>query len=248
MGCFKPSLRAQSTIGRGNLSISARERFRLPQRLRRLAMTHGVSFTLLFIWAFTAPLTIAAAEPLKIVALGDSLTEGYHLPKSQSYPAQLQAMLREAGVAVVIENHGISGDTTAGGRARLPKVLAAEPDMVIVALGANDFLRGIPPAAARANLQAIVKELTDQHIPTLLIGIQVPSNLGPAYKQQFDAIFTDLAARYPVTLHYDFLKNVAGKASLNLSDGMHPNEAGYKIVAQNLLPVVQQMLQKIAAR
>jgi acyl-CoA thioesterase-1 len=186
----------------------------------------------------------AEVEEIHIVALGDSLTEGYQLPKEQAYPAQLEKLLHEAGYPHLrVSNQGISGDTTAGGRARINRVLAAEPDIVIVALGANDFLRGVNPASSRENLNLILHQLTQQNIDVILVGMKAPANIGPAFQKRFNAIFTSLAEAHPVTLTYDFLTHVAGKPALNLADGIHPNAQGYRIVAQNLLPVVMQLLE-----
>lgn len=179
---------------------------------------------------------------INIVALGDSLTEGYQLTKSQAYPALLEEMLQDKGLSVIVHNQGVSGDTTAGGRARLDFAIAQEPDLVIVELGPNDFLRGLPPMSTRQNLEYIVDTLTARDIDVLLVAFNAAANIGPAYAQAFNSIFPDLAEQYPVTLTYDFLKGVAGQPELNLADGIHPNQQGHQIIAENLLPVLLEML------
>ncbi len=195
------------------------------------------------IWIASSGYAIASPEKVTILALGDSLTEGYQLNKKDAYPAQLERLLKEKGYAGIhILNHGISGDTTAGGRARIQRAIDAAPDIIIVALGPNDFLRGLPPSSTRDNLEYIVKTLTEADIDVILVGFNAAPNIGPVFQEQFDAIFPDLEAAYPITVTYTFLTGVAGDSNLNLDDGIHPNADGYNIVAQNLLPTVKTVI------
>ncbi len=184
----------------------------------------------------------AKSDSYRIVALGNSLTEGYQLSREEAYPAQLESLLKEGGYDVVVINHGISGDTTAGGRSRIDHSLEEKPDLVILELGPNDFLRGIAPSATRNNLEFMLKKLRSAAVDVLLVGFKAAPNIGPAYKEQFDKIFPELAEAYDAVLYMHFLDGVAGDAELNLSDGIHPNKAGYAIVARNLLPYVERFL------
>jgi acyl-CoA thioesterase I len=185
-----------------------------------------------------------AAEKL-ILAFGDSLTAGYDLPASDSYPAQLQAMLRAQGLAVRVHNAGVSGDTSSGGRARLGWVVTAlktPPHLVILCLGANDSLRGLDPKLTRRNMDAMLAELKKQKINVLLVGMLAPPNMGKDYAKSYNMIFPELAKKYS-TAYYPFLMNgVVTKPALLLADGMHPNKQGAAIVAKNLLPLTLQSL------
>lgn len=179
-----------------------------------------------------------AADTVRIVALGDSLTAGYGLDAEDSFPAVLEAELRARGHDVEVVNAGVSGDTTRGGLERLDWAVPDDTDAVIVELGANDALRGIEPGATRDNLDAILGRLVDRDIPVLLAGMQAPPNLGDDYAAAFNAIFPDLAERHGVLLYPFFLEGVAAERQLNQSDGMHPSEAGVReIVARMIEPV-----------
>jgi acyl-CoA thioesterase-1 len=184
----------------------------------------------------------ARAGPVTIVALGDSLTAGYGLPEADAFPVRLERTLKERGHDVVIVNAGVSGDTTAGGLARLDWVLADRPAIVILALGANDGLRGIDPRTTRANLDAILDRLGKERVRTLLLGMYAPPNLGRTYGDAFNAIFPDLAARHGAALMPFMLQDVATIASLNQADGIHPNRAGVDIMVRNVLPHVEALL------
>lgn len=204
------------------------------------------AFLLLLIWAALAGSAIASPKKITIVALGDSLTEGYQLNKTDAYPAQLEALLKaKVYEGVKILNHGISGDTTAGGRARTQRVISAQPDIVIMALGPNDFLRGLPPASTHNNLEYIVKKLTEANIRVIVVGFNAAPNMGPEFQRQFDAIFPALKNAYPITLTYRFLDGVAGNLKLNLDDGIHPNASGYSVIAHNLLPIIEKEMQQL---
>ncbi len=212
--------------------------------------TAGRLFNLLFhvLWALAAAvwLSLAAARadqaPL-VVMLGDSLTAGYGLAAKDALPRRLEAALLGRGVAVRIRNAGVSGDTTAGGRARLDWVLADRPGYVIVALGANDALRGIDPATTRANLDWILAELKRRGIAVLLAGMLAPPNLGREYRRRFDRLYPGLAARHGVLLYPFLLDGVAAEPTLNQADGIHPNPAGVAVISERLAPYVIRLLE-----
>lgn len=187
------------------------------------------------------------AEPVSIVALGDSLTAGYGLPEGEGFVPQLQAWLTAQGEDVQIVNAGVSGDTTAGGLSRLDWSLTPETDALIVTLGGNDLLRGLDPAATRANLDAILTKAGERNLPALLIGLPGPANFGPEWKSEFDAIYPDLAAKHGVLLVLDFLAGLGGSDPATLqpllqSDGIHPNATGVAKIVAAIGPEVQKLL------
>lgn len=206
--------------------------------LRRVVNVLAVSAAL--IWASAAP----AAERT-IIALGDSLTAGYGLAQQDSFPAQLERYLAAAGHSARVVNAGVSGDTTAGGRARLAWTLAEPADLVIVELGANDGLRGIDPAETRRNLDAILTELGRRDIKVLLAGMLAPPNLGGDYGADFNGLFPELAEKHGVMLYPFFLKGVAAKPDFNQADGIHPNAAGVEIIVNGIGPYVIELLTAI---
>ena len=189
----------------------------------------------------------AWAEDFRLLALGDSLTAGYGLAQEDAFPAQLQQALAERGYAVEVLNGGVSGDTTAGGLARLDWALADAPDAVLLELGSNDGLRGIDPASTRDNLSAILDRLTVEGVPTLIAGMYAPPNLGPEYGQAFNAIYPDLAERYDAPLYDFFLEGVAAVPELNQLDGIHPNAEGVKVIVEGIVPHVIQLLEGVSA-
>lgn len=203
---------------------------------------------LLLIPLLLAAPALAQAKPEKLIlALGDSLTAGYQLKPGESFPAQLEAALRAQGVAAKVHNAGVSGDTTAQGKARLPWVLNSlkqKPDLAIVALGANDMLRGQPPAQARANLDAILTELNKRGIPVVLAGMLAAPNMGPAYGKEFNALYPALAKKHGATLYPFFTQGVTANPKLLLADGMHPNKQGVALMVKNIAPTVQKALPK----
>lgn len=206
----------------------------------RRIVNAGRWFALALVLALAAA-PAAAQERIRILAFGDSLTAGYGLAQEDSFPAQLQTALRARGIDAEVINAGVSGDTTAGGLARLDWTLASPADFAIVELGANDALRGLDPAAAEANLDAILGRLRQAGIGVLLAGMLAPRNLGPEYGAQFDPIFPRLADRHGVAFYPFFLDGVAGKAELNLPDGMHPNAAGVAQIVRRILPHVVKL-------
>jgi acyl-CoA thioesterase-1 len=186
----------------------------------------------------------AGAAPLKILALGDSLTAGYGLPAGQGFVPQLQAALKARGIDAEVLDGGVSGDTTAGGLARLDWLLAANPQVVIVELGGNDALRGLDPGQAKANLGVILQKLTRQHRAVLLTGMLAPPNLGADYGTAFNAIYPDLARQYGVALYPFFLDGVAANPALTQADGMHPTAQGVAIIVKRLLPALLPVIAK----
>jgi acyl-CoA thioesterase-1 len=184
----------------------------------------------------------AAAAPIRILALGDSITAGYGLPQDQALPVRLEARIKADGFAVEIVNAGVSGDTTAGGAARLDWVLADHPQFALVELGANDALRGLNPIEVYANLDRILARLKEAHVKTLLLGMRAPGNWGKAYQRAFDAIYPRLAQKYDVPLYPFVLDGVALDPALNQGDGLHPNEKGVAFIVQKLAPMVEEML------
>ena len=189
----------------------------------------------------------AAADPVSIVALGDSLTAGYGLGPGESFPEQLETALRERGYDVAVANAGVSGDTASDGLARLEWSVPADADIVIVELGANDALRGIDPAVTRASLSKIVATLRERGQAVLLAGMLAPRNLGEGYADKFDVIYPELAAEHGVPLMPFFLEGVAADRNLNQSDGMHPTKAGVAKIVENVLPAVQELVAAAAA-
>ena len=177
-----------------------------------------------------------------ILALGDSLTAGYGLAAAEAFPAQLEQALRTRGHRVRVINAGISGDTTAGGRARTGWLLAERPDMVLLELGGNDGLRGIDPAETRANLNAMIEQIQKSGAALLLAGMRAPPNLGADYVNQFNRIYPELAEKHNVLLYPFFLDGVAGDPALNQSDGIHPVARGVEIIVSRILPYVEAVL------
>lgn len=179
---------------------------------------------------------------VRILALGDSLTAGFGLRPEEGFTAQLQAALQARDLKAVVLNAGVSGDTTAGGLARLEWALGDQPDMVILALGANDSLRGLNPDVTKANLEQILQRLQAKRLPVLLAGIYAPPNLGKAYTAQFNAIYPQLAERYRVLFYPFFLDGVAAKPELNQADGIHPNAEGVAIIVERITPYVLRLI------
>ena len=189
----------------------------------------------------------AATGALRLVALGDSLTAGLGLPLEASFPVLLQHALADKGVAAQIANAGVSGDTAEDGLARLDWSVPQGTQGVILELGANDGLRGMPPAGSQKARDAIITKQLDRRIAVLLCGMDAPRNLGTDYVAGFDGIYPRLAAKYGLDLYPFFLDGVAGDGSLTQPDGLHPNAAGVRAIVAKMLPVVQQFTAKLAA-
>ena len=192
-----------------------------------------------------APMGVPMRVPVQLLVLGDSLSAGYGLPQADGFEAQLGVALRARGLTVRIVDAAVSGDTSAGGLARLDWTLgglAPGPVAALVELGANDGLRGLPPAALRRNLTAILDRLAARHIPVLLAGMYAPPNLGPGYERRFRAVYAALGRRPGVVEEPFFLAGVARVPALTQADGLHPNAAGVKRVVATILPYVQRVL------
>jgi acyl-CoA thioesterase-1 len=192
-----------------------------------------------------------AADPITIVALGDSLTQGYGLPVDQGFVPQLQRWLNDQGADTTVLNAGVSGDTTAGGLARTDWALTPETDALIVALGGNDLLRGIPPAESRSNLEAILQKAKARNLPVLLVGLIAPGNYGPDYKAGFDAIYPELSAKYGTLYVENFLGPIAAQPdretamnTLMQPDRLHPNAEGVALLVEGLGPKALELIKK----
>jgi acyl-CoA thioesterase I len=185
---------------------------------------------------------LAADRPVNIVAFGDSLTAGLGLPANEAFPAQLQRALAAKGIAAVIANAGVSGDTTAGGLSRLDWSVPDGTDAVILELGANDALRGFDPAVTRKALEAMLHRFKERKIPVLLCGMLAPPNLGAEYGRAFNAIFPDLAAGTGAILYPFFLTGVAADPKLNQRDGLHPTAAGVAVIVARIMPQVEELV------
>ena len=183
-------------------------------------------------------------SPQRVVVLGDSLAAGYGLPAAASFPAQLERALVNQGHNVEVIGAGVSGDTTAGGLARLDWLLADDPDLMIVELGGNDALRGLDPAETERNLDQILGRLRAAGVKVLLAGMQAPRNMGEDYYQRFDRVYSALAAKYGVAFYPFFLEGVAARPELNLPDGIHPNAQGITVIIEKILPYVEPLLEK----
>lgn len=207
--------------------------------------------------ALAALLLLAAtpgwAEPLRLVALGDSLTQGYGLPPEDGFTAQLERWLAAQGREVEVVNAGVSGDTTAGGRSRVGWALADGADAMLVTLGGNDLLRGIDPSVSRDNLDAILTEAAAQEVPVLLVAMEAPGNYGPDYRAAFDAIYPELAEAHGVALAESFLaplvEGTADGAAMRdflQEDGLHPNAEGVARIVEGLGPRVLELIDTAA--
>lgn len=186
----------------------------------------------------------AAAETLRLIALGDSLTHGYGLPQDQGFVPQLQRWLTEHGADVEVVNMGVSGDTTAGGKARLDWALSSGADAVILALGGNDLLRGIDPTVSRANLDAMLTELDKRGIPVLLAGLKAPLNFGNNWQAAFEGMYEELAEEHDAILYPSFLDGVFLDPELMQPDYLHPNEKGVARIVEAIGPSVLELLAK----
>ena len=192
---------------------------------------------------------LAHAAPLKLVAIGDSLTHGFGLPPEDGFVPQLERWLQGQGKDVSVINMGVSGDTTEGGRARLDWALGGGADAVIVALGGNDLLRGIDPDRSRANLDAMLGALAGKGIPTLLAGMSAPLNYGPEFKDAFDAMYPEVAREHDAILYPSFMEGLVSKtgttSDLMQSDGIHPNAKGVGLMVDSIGPKVLELLAQV---
>ncbi|MGO4620059.1 arylesterase [Ensifer sp. 2YAB10] len=184
----------------------------------------------------------ARAETISLVGFGDSLMAGYQLPPEDAFPARLEKALKEKGLDVTITNAGVSGDTSSGGLARIDWSVPDGTKGVILELGANDALRGIPPEETRKNIEAMITRLKDRGIAVLLAGMMAPPNMGADYAARFNPIYPELAQKYGLELYPFFLDGVVTETKLKLEDGMHPNGDGVGVMVEKAVPVVERFL------
>ena len=190
----------------------------------------------------------AAAQTVTLLAFGDSLTAGYGLQPSDAFPVKLEAALKARGHDVKVINAGVAGDTALDGASRVEWALSEEVDAVIVAFGANDALRGLPVPQAEQALDQLLGKLGERKLPVLLAGMRAPPNLGPEYQAAFDGMYARLAEKHGSLLYPFFLDGVAAEIALNQADGMHPNPAGVDVMVTRMLPDVERLLEKAAAK
>jgi acyl-CoA thioesterase-1 len=214
----------------------------------RLSVKHVarlIALTFACVALFVAPLRGQPASPVKIVALGDSLTAGLGLPAEAAFPAKLNAALKHKGIAATVANAGVSGDTATGGLERLDWSVPDGTDAVILELGANDMLRGVDPKVTRKALDAIVTKLQTRHVAILLCGMKAAPNMGADYVREFDAIYPALASTHGVVFYPFFLEGVAADRSLNQPDGLHPTAAGVDVIVERILPKVEELIGRV---
>lgn len=211
-------------------------------------MVRAIALVNLWLLALAMPAVADEARPIRIVAFGDSLTAGYQLKQDQAFPVQLAAALKTKGHAVDVTNAGVSGDTTAAGLARFDWAVPDETEAVILALGANDALRGIDPDVARDNLDQILVKLRDRNIDVLIAGMPPPKNWGKDYEDRFGTMYADLAEKHGALLYPFFLDGVALNPALNLPDGLHPTGEGVGVIVEKILPEVEALIRRVEAR
>lgn len=187
----------------------------------------------------------SGGEMRTIVAVGDSLTAGYGLDESESYPALLEQKLRAEGLPWRVVNSGVSAETSSGTLSRIEWVLTLDPDIVILETGANDGLRGIDPELAERNIRQIVEILQEKNVVVVLAGMKMVWNLGPVYVAEFNKIYPKLAKEFDLVFYPFFLDGVAMKGEYNLTDGLHPNSKGYTIIADNIYPYVLEAIERV---
>ncbi|MDG1996365.1 MAG: arylesterase [Emcibacteraceae bacterium] len=204
---------------------------------KHIAIKHHIYTIIMVIGSLYVAITpVHAQETKKILAFGDSLTAGYGLGPGEGFTDQLERTLIAKGANVIVQNAGVSGDTSSGGLSRLEWVLASTPnvDLVILALGANDALRAIQPEITRNNIDKMVEILKNKNIPVMIAGMMAPPNLGPLYSQKFNSIYPDMAKKHDVALYPFFLEGVAGFIELNQNDRIHPNLKGVAIITEKM--------------
>lgn len=219
---------------------------RVPIFVKTLFFVKTLSVSLLVVsLSITVLSTTATANPIKVLAFGDSLTAGFGLPQEDGFVPVLEQALAAEGLAVEIVNGGVSGDTSAGGLARLGWSLADNPDLAILELGANDGLRGIDPASTKENLAQIIDQFQQNGVAVFLTGMLAPPNLGSEYAAEFNPIYPELADRFNVPLYPFFLEGVAADPNLNQSDGIHPNAKGVEVIVDRITPPLAKALQAL---
>jgi acyl-CoA thioesterase-1 len=212
----------------------------LVQTLTLLAVVLGA--------AAAEPVRVAAGDPVRVVAFGDSLMSGHGLPAHAAFPARLEDALRKKGIAAEVANAGVSGDTVAAGLARLDWSVPEGSEAVILALGANDMLRGIDPEATRRSLAEMLRRLSQRGIPVLVAGMRAAPNLGADYGRRFEAIYPELAAEHGAIYYPFLLDGVAAERTLNQRDGIHPTAGGIEVMVERMLPKVEELVARARAR
>ena len=205
-------------------------------------------FRILPFFLITIASAPAMAQPVAIVGFGDSLMAGYQLGPGEAFTDRLQAALEARGHAATVANAGVSGDTSSDGLARLDWSVPEGTDLVILELGANDALRGIPPEETEKNLDAMLTRLKERGIAVLLAGMLAPPNMGPEYGERFNGIYQRMAEKHGVALYPFFLDGVVTKANLQLEDGMHPNSEGVDVMVATILPAAEAFIKSIPAK
>jgi len=228
-------------IGIKMINCKPRQNNYLPGELSARQLFVKLALVLAILLA-TMAVARASDSPIKIVVFGDSLTAGLGLSPEEAFPEQLQKALALRGHKIAVQNAGVSGDTTSAGLARLDWSIAAGTDGVILELGANDALRGIPPDIVRTNLKKMISRLKQRNIDVLLVGMLAPPNMGTDYQTEFDMIYRQLAKSEKIALYPFFLEGVAGVPGLNQADGMHPTAQGIAKIVERFLPVVEKFL------
>jgi acyl-CoA thioesterase-1 len=209
-----------------------------------------LAFFIILLWPITTgaiPFSVLDNRP-RIVAFGDSLTAGFGVQADESYPAQLQRRLDSLGYHYRVINAGVSGDTTAGGLRRVPWILNNRPELVILELGANDGLRGLPVDQTKSNLRQIIRQLQEAGTTVVLAGMKLPPNYGRDYTADFEAMYQILAKEYQLALIPFFLEGVGGSSSLNQADGIHPTKEGYEVIVEQVLKVLRPVLNERAQK
>jgi acyl-CoA thioesterase I len=210
--------------------------------LLRTTLGAGLVALVSVLGSFVGDTARAAEPPVRILAIGDSLTQGYGLRSGMEFPAQLERALKARGQNVKVMNSGVSGDTSAGGLARLDWSLSENPEVAIVEFGGNDALRGLSPAELEKNLDGMLAKLKARRIPTLLAGMKAPRNMGASYIAQFDAVYPRLAKKHGVALYAFFLEGVALDRSLMQPDLIHANEKGVAAIVARMVPAVEALV------
>ncbi len=213
----------------------------------RLLKTLTITFSITAFWlaAIGAPV-MATTHPCRVAILGDSLTASYGIAVEDGFPAQLERALTKLGYECQVLDAGVSGDTTAGGLARLDWMLADEPSHVVLELGANDGLRALPTDQMRDNLDQIIRRLKERGMPVLLTGMLAPPNLGKRYGEAFAQVFHDLADLHDIPLYPFFLDGVAGEPSLNQPDQIHPLPEGIAVIVERITPLITTWLDEVS--
>lgn len=194
------------------------------------------------------PVTQQSSKPPRVVFLGDSLTEGYGVAKEKAYPALIEKKIKAAGLTWQVINAGVSGSTTASAKTRMDWQLKSKPEVIVIALGANDGLRGFDPKDTRQNLDDVITKAKALNVRVVLAGMMMPPNYGGPYRDAYQKLFPDLAKKHEISLIPFLLDKVAGDKALNLDDGIHPNEKGYVVVTETVWKVLEPILRETPAR